>query len=86
MRQVKFKKFIPHQYQILTTSTGQCKQVTIDGTGCYEIDFNSLGNFHSWGLTMQETTEQIASYTIAIIEDEECLVHEVLPTNLKFIN
>jgi hypothetical protein len=83
MRQVKFRKWIPTEY-IEQVGTGKKQQVV--GTGCYENKFNSIGNFHSWGLSMEETQEQIASYTIAIVEMQDGSVYEVLPNNLIFIN
>ena len=81
MRKVIFKKWIPLEYIKGPGNIG----VKVEGTGCFEKDFNSNGFFHQWGLSAIETDDQVASYTIGIVENEDGSIEEVDPTNLKFI-
>lgn len=81
MRKVIFKKWIPLEY---LKGPGNIR-VKVEGTGCFEKDYNSKGVFHQWGLAMEETSDHVASYSIALIEIEDGSVVEVLPSNLKFV-
>lgn len=44
-----------------------------------------IGYFHSWGCEYEEFENGPGNYTVAIVEDEQGVVHTILPTNLTFI-
>jgi hypothetical protein len=70
MRKVKFRKWI--------------KKEGDSGYSYTEFEFNGL--FHQWGNNLAETSEQIASYTMGIIELPDGVIILVAPENIKFIN
>jgi hypothetical protein len=79
MRKVKFKKWIPREYTVGTL-------IPITGTGVSQSDFLTDGYFHQWGCAYEEFESGPGNYTIAIVEDMNGVIHDVLPTNLKFIS
>ena len=81
-RKVKFKVFIPAEYERIESKGYNTK---VKGTGVF-TDFIRDGLFHQWGINYEEFENGPANYSIALIEDLNGLVHEVLPENLKFIN
>ena len=71
-RKVLFKKFVPNEKH-------PNRRFVI------EEEFSNPGTFHQFGLSMEEDESGFTNYTIAIIEDESGNMHEVLPSNMKFI-
>ena len=55
-------------------------------TRCFEVNFLSIGIFHTWGLSLHETSDQMASFSVALVETPDGNIEEVLPSNLKFIS
>ena len=47
------------------------RKIPVSGTGRIEREFNNTGTFHQFGMAMEE--------------DESGNMHEVLPSNMKFI-
>jgi len=43
------------------------------------------GVFHIWGSSFWEFENAAPQITVAIVEDNDGQVHEVMPTNIKFI-
>lgn len=82
MRKVKFKKWIPREYE---QREGFKAKQPVRGTGIFESDFISKGVFHSWGVNYEESTEGFGNYTIGLIELPDGTVIEVIPQNIKFI-
>jgi hypothetical protein len=83
MRQVKFKKWIPIE---TIKQVGTNNEQKVVGTGCWEKEFSRVGKFHQWGLAMEDTGETVASYSIGLIEDENGVVNEIIPSHLIFID
>lgn len=79
-RKVLFRKWIPTEYK--KNETGGMTKV--EGTGVLEKEFENKGIFHGFGFSMEEDEQGFTNYSVAIIEDEEGLVREVLPSNMKF--
>lgn len=79
MRKVRFKMWIPQQY-----ANGD-KHIKIAGTGCFQSDYETDGFFHKWGCAYEEFEAGPGNFTIGIIEDLNGVIHDVLPTNLKFV-
>ena len=71
-RKVLFKKFVPNEKHP-------------NGRFVIEEEFSNPGTFHQFGLSMEEDESGFTNYSIAIIEDESGNMHEVLPSNMKFI-
>ena len=82
MKKVVYKKFIPHQYEDM--GSGNKKLIT--GTGVYEEDFNTEGEFLGWGTEHEELNRGVGQYTIAIIKTQEGFVEGVHISNLKFVD
>lgn len=80
MRNVKFKKWIP----IETVKDERGNDKRVPNTGRYEDGFSLNGKFHQWGLAMEDTGETVASYTIGLIEDENGVIYEMIPTHIVF--
>ena len=81
MRKVIFKKWIPETILIGANGIGKTKE----GTMCFSPKFNGKGVFHQWGLAIAETSDNVASYSVALIETEDGSIEEVDPSNLKFV-
>jgi len=79
MRQVKFKMWIPKQLH-----NGD-KHIVANGTNCFQSDYETDGVFHQWGCNYEEFESGPGNYTVAIVETFDGVIHEVLPTNLKFV-
>ena len=86
MRQVKFKKYNETKYLPelgVPLLPGQSR-VVVESSG-FDKDFIHNGVFHMWGVCYLELGEGgVGNYTVAIVEDREGKVHEVLPSNLVF--
>jgi hypothetical protein len=82
MKEVLFKKWIAHQFEVIPNTSSK---KTIKGTGCWENDFINKGSFHQWGSQAIEAGETVSNQTIALIEDVKGLIHEILPCNVKFL-
>jgi|CXWK01.1.fsa_nt_gi hypothetical protein len=80
MRKVKFKMWIPKEH------VNGDRHITIAGTGCFQADYLTTGVFHQWGCSYEEFESGPGNFTVAIVETKDGVIHEVLPTNLKFIN
>lgn len=78
MRKVLYKKFIPKQW-------GDDKKM-VEGTNCWEPEFINSGVFHQWGLCMEYTGENSGTWSVALVENSDGTMEEVLPSNLKFID
>jgi hypothetical protein len=81
MRKVLYKKWIPVEY---IQSAGLSRRQII-GTGCWEHDFINEGIFHQWGNAYEEFESGAGNFTVALIENADGTMSEVLPSNLKFI-
>ena len=55
-------------------------------TGCFEKEFKNIGEFHQWGCAYEEFKAGPGNYTVAIVEDEDGDIHQVLPQNIRFIS
>jgi hypothetical protein len=77
MRKVKFKKWIPPQYN------AEVKR--IEGTNCWESDYVNEGLFHQWGNSYEEFESGAGNFTVAIVELPDGTIGEILPSNIKFI-
>lgn len=53
--------------------------------GKFNEGYETAGLFHCWGTSYEESDTNYGNYSIALVEDNEGFVHEVLPGNLKFI-
>ncbi len=87
MRKVKFQKWIPAVWINPTGNTTDNNFIPghrKEGTGC--LSEPQEGIFHCWGVEIQETNEQIASYTIAIIEQVDGQTATAIPERVKFID
>jgi hypothetical protein len=78
MRKVKFRMWIPKQH------VPGDRNITIAGTGCFQSDYITDGLFHQWGNSFEEFESGPGNFTVAIVEAKDGVIHEVLPTNLKF--
>lgn len=81
MRRVKFKRWIPAEYEKIEGYSRLKK-----GTRQWEDDYVHDGLFHQWGLNAEEYEVGAASYSIGIIELPDGTMEEVLPTNIKFVD
>lgn len=82
MRKVLYKKWIPIQYAPVENGS----RAKIHGTGKWEDDFINEGLFHQWGVSYEEMVEGTGNYNVAIIENADGTISEVLPSNMKFIS
>lgn len=80
-RKVLFRKWIPIQY--LKSENG--RQERVEGTGVLQADYETKGIFHGFGFSIEEDERGFTNYSVAIVEDEEGFVHEILPSNMKFV-
>jgi len=84
MRKVKFKKWIPAEWEVINHEVlGKIKELK-KGTNCWEDDYLHDGVFHQWGAAYEEFETGPGNYTVAIIEQPDGTITEVLPSNLKF--
>jgi hypothetical protein len=81
-RKVLFKKWIP---KVIEKKPGNTFDSVKEGTGKMEDDFTHEGIFHKWGSEVEDTGEQIASFTVAIVELPDGTVQTILPQNIKFV-
>ena len=44
------------------------------------------GVFHQWGYAYEEFESGPGNYTVAIVEDNEGRIHEILPSKIIFID
>lgn len=77
MRAVKFKRWIGVEFD--PTEEGNIKK----GTGSMSESLS--GKFLQWGFAVAFEGNTTASYSIAIVEDENGAVHQVMPENLVFV-
>ena len=81
MRKVRYKTWIPGAYNKESKIGGY-----LPNTNCWDKAFIHEGHFHCWGVSVVETNETATNYTVAIIENPDGTISEVLPTNVQFIN
>ncbi len=74
MRKIKYKKWNPK-----TTVVDQGFDTIIPAH--WDEDFINEGLFHQWGLVWEET----GSYSVALIESSDGVIHEIIPSNVQFI-
>jgi hypothetical protein len=87
MRKVKFKKWIKAVFPEWANSVNcQTTHPPIAGTNCFETDFINDGIFHQWGLETTESNYELINRTVAIIEQPDGTIENVLPENIKFLN
>ncbi|MFC0183329.1 hypothetical protein SAMN04515674_105293 [Pseudarcicella hirudinis] len=60
------------------------KKLIAPGKG-YEEEFINEGCFHAWGSCFEDDGLTLVQYSIAIIEDKQGFVHEIKPSNVKFV-
>ena len=48
MRKVKFKKWIPVEYEKTGKTYPYPEKLRVSGTGCYSSEFTENGLFHQW--------------------------------------
>jgi hypothetical protein len=82
-RKVLFKKFIPKE--TIKHPTGCEYERLVKGTNCFEEGYSLKGTFHCWGDEITETDEEVASFTIGIVEKENGEIVSVAPDNIKFV-
>lgn len=86
MRKVKFKRWIPAVWPDKADSTNcYSSHKPLEGTDCWEKNFQNEGIFHKWANAYIETDNGVGNYTIGIIELTDGTIEEVLPKNIKFI-
>ena len=79
MRKVMFKMWISKQHH-----NGD-KYITVVGTGCFQPNYETEGLFHQWGNSYEEFESGPGNFTVGIVETLDGKIHDVLPTNLKFV-
>ena len=79
MRKVAYNNWIKPEYEL----QGRRK---IEGTGCWETKFKHIGLFHQWASAYEEFELGAGNYTVALIENPDGTISEVLPSNLKFLS
>lgn len=88
MRKVKFKKYNQAVYDIplgIKLEVGQLRKL-IEHPG-WDKDFIHEGVFHQWGAGHEDFGEKgVGNYTIALVEDENGFINEVLPSHIQFIS
>lgn len=86
MRKVLYKKWIPAKYPDGANSVN-CITThrKLEGTFCWEPDFIHEGIFHQWANAFEQFEFGIGNHVVALIENPDGTISEVLPTNLKFI-
>jgi len=88
MRKVKFKKYNQAVYEPavgVQLEPGQTRTL-VEKPG-WDPEFIHEGVFHQWGASYEDMGEQGAgNYSVALVEDEHGLIHEVLPSNIQFIS
>ena len=82
MRKVKFNRFIPIDYEDITTSFRK----QIKGTGMFETEFKHEAVFHQWGTEWEEFESGPAMSTVALVELSDGTIEKVIPEQIKFIN
>jgi hypothetical protein len=80
-RKVMFKEWIPAKY-----TEGMYSQKTIEGTGCFQEEFENAGLFHHWANAYEESSAGFGNYTVGLIEIADGTIKSVLPDNIKFID
>jgi hypothetical protein len=76
LRRVKFSKFIPRQ----TDENHNLKE----GTGIFD-PVKTVGYFHCWGVTHEESEQGFGNYSVALVEEEDGTISEVLPHRIQFV-
>jgi len=83
MRQVKFKRWIPIQFE---KKEGHSIKTKVDGTGCFESEFCHDGIFHEWGIESEEFENGVGNDTYAIVELPDGTIEKVTPSAIKFVD
>jgi hypothetical protein len=50
-----------------------------------EKEFKNVGTFHLWAYSLVETEKGKVNFTVALVENEEGFIEEILPSQIKFI-
>jgi len=79
MRKVLFKKWNPK-----TSEKGESGIETIK-PGYWDDEFKHEGVFHQWGSAYEEFESGPGNYTVAIVEESDGTVSEIIPSNIRFI-
>lgn len=77
--------FTNKRRRFLNNIQGPMDNISVPGTGIYS-ELNNEGVFHQWGLAIEETTESVCSYTVAIVEAPDGTIKEIIPSKIKFIS
>lgn len=81
MRKVVFRRFVPARFEEVNG-----RRQKVFGTACYSKDFDSEGVFHGWGCAYEmDKDNSFGNYTVALVETEDGVIHEVIPSMLKFV-
>lgn len=83
MRKVLFKKWIPLRRVKLEGNSYESPE---PGTHCWDPEFIHEGLFHGWGFNYEEFDSGPGNFSIALIENPDGTISEVLPQNIKFIS
>lgn len=75
MRKVFFKVWIPPKYDKLTIGH-------VKGTGCWSEEKEGL--FHQWASACEEGEDNFGNYTVALVEQADGTIAEVVPTGIRF--
>lgn len=61
------------------------KENNFRGKDCW-TETKMKGLFHQWGFEIEEGENEVASLTVAIVEDENGHIHTPIPTDVKFLD
>jgi hypothetical protein len=81
-RKVKFKKWIPIEYNGEPRDYSNRKA----GTASYEKGFTGEGLFHQWASAYDHTNDGIGNYTVALVELFDGSIERVTPDYIIFID
>lgn len=81
MRKVSFKEWIPTEW---ITKENSNISTQVKGTGCWSNEYTGTGLFHQWANACEEYSNGAGNYTVALVELEDGIIKEVLPSNIKF--
>lgn len=82
MRKVLYKKWITR----VSNGLPYPGERAVEGTNCWETDFIHEGVFHQWAFAFEDSPNGFGNYTVALIENPDGIIEEVLPSNVKFID
>lgn len=80
MRKVMYKKWIDKKH----IEENGCLKIQV-GTNCWEEGYPNAGTFHQWANAYEESSAGFGNFTVALVENPDGTISQVLPSNLKFM-